>query len=77
MREVQMPEMSVRLKELRQERKLKQSDMGKLLNCTENHYQQIEYGHINIPSLTLKFLADYFEVSADYLLGRSDDRRTL
>ena len=30
-----------------------------------------------IPTLTLAFLADYFEVSTDYLLGRSDDRRIL
>jgi len=72
-----MPKLSARLKELRQEKGVKQRDMAKLLDCTENHYQQIEYGNVNIPALTLETLADYFEVSADYLLGRSDDRRTL
>ena len=51
--------------------------MAKILECTETHYQQIEYGHVNIPSLTLEALADFFNVSTDYLLGRSDDRRTL
>ncbi|MBD5149804.1 MAG: helix-turn-helix transcriptional regulator [Oscillibacter sp.] len=77
MRIVQMPKFSARLKELRKEKGAKQKDMAELLDCTYNHYQQIEYGNVNIPSLTLEVLADYFEVSTDYLLGRSDDRRTL
>lgn len=77
MRTVQMPKLSTRLKELRKEKGVKQTDMAKLLECTGNHYQQIEYGNVNIPALTLEALADYFEVSTDYLLGRSDDRRTL
>ena len=77
MRIVQMPKFSARLKELRKEKGVKQKDMADILECTYNHYQQIEYGNVNIPSLTLEALADYFEVSTDYLLGRSDDRRTL
>ena len=72
-----MLKFSNRLKQLRKEKKLKQSDMAELLELTTRHYQQIEYGNINIPSLTLEALADYFGVSTDYLLGRSDDRRTL
>lgn len=77
MRTVKMPKFSTRLKELRKEKHLKQVEMAEILECTETHYQQIEYGHVNIPSLTLEALADYFNVSTDYLLGRSDDRRTL
>ena len=77
MKKQQMPKLSARLKELRKEKGVKQIDMASLLGYTETHYQQIEYGNINIPALTLEALADYFEVSADYLLGRSDDRRTL
>lgn len=73
--EIKMPRFSARLKELRKERGLKQSEMAELLGCKSNHYQRIEYGQVNIPSLTLEFLADYFEVSTDYLLGRSDVRR--
>lgn len=72
-----MPKLSARLKELRKEKGIKQIDVANLLGYTEAHYQQIEYGHVNIPALTLEALADYFEVSTDYLLGRSDDRRTL
>lgn len=69
-----MPEFSARLKELRKEKRLTQKRMADFLSCTEAHYQQIEYGNVNIPSLTLEQLADFFEVSTDYLLGRSDHR---
>ncbi len=68
-----MLKFSNRLKQLRKEKKLKQSDMAELLELTTRHYQQIEYGKVNIPTLTLIFLADYFDVSLDYLVGRSDD----
>ena len=63
---------SDRLKKLRNEKGLKQSEMGDLLGCTERNYQRIEYGQINVPATTL--MADYFDVTTDYLLGRSDER---
>lgn len=53
---------------------MKQIDMAKLLDCTDRHYQRMEYGEVNVPSLTLCALADYFGVTTDYLLGRSDRR---
>ena len=68
-----MLKFSNRLKQLRKEKKLKQSDMAELLELTTRHYQQIEYGKVNIPTLTWIFLADYFDVSIDYLVGRTDD----
>ena len=69
-----LPVFSVRLKELRREKHLKQKEMAALLECTERHYQKIEYGEVNLPTLDLMFLADYFGVSTDYLLGRTDNR---
>lgn len=75
--EIKMPGLSERLKELRKEKGLKQIELAEFLGCIERHYQKIERGEINIPSLTLVKLADYFEVSTDYLLGRSDERRIL
>ena len=74
--DIRMPHFSARIKALRKEKGLKQSEMAELLGCKCNHYQRIEYGQVNIPSLTLLFLADYFDVSADYLLGRTDIRET-
>ncbi len=72
--EIKMPKFSARLKELRKEKKITQVEMANLLECAENHYQRIEYGQINVSALTLEFLADYFEVSMDYLVGRTDKR---
>ncbi|MCI8809951.1 MAG: helix-turn-helix transcriptional regulator [Oscillibacter sp.] len=66
--------MGQRIKDLRNERKLKQSDMAKVLEVTPNHYQKIEYGKVNISAKDLYRLADCFDVSVDYLLGRTDHR---
>ena len=72
--EIKLPDFSDRIKELRKERGIKQSEMAELLDCKTNHYQRIEYGYINVPALMLMQLADFFEVSTDYLLGRTDRR---
>ena len=61
-----------RLKELRASRNLKQTEMADFLGITSRHYQEMEYGKINIPTLTLVKLADYFGVSLDYLCGRDN-----
>jgi len=68
-----MLDFATRLKELRKSRNLKQTDMAEFLNITDRHYQKMEYGKVNVPALTLIALADYFDVSLDYLVGRSDD----
>ena len=70
--EIILPCLRERLKPLRKAKKVRQKEMAALLNCTVQHYQKIEYGFINIPTTTLIFLADYFGVSADYLLGREE-----
>ena len=70
-----MPLFGERLRELRKEKGLKQTEMAAFLSFTEAHYQRMEYGTVNIPSLTLEKLADFFEVSTDYLLGRDDRRK--
>lgn len=72
MAEIILPSIAERLKPLRNSRHLTQEDMGRLLDCTCRHYQKIEYGQINVPSTTIIFLAKYFGVSADYLLGLED-----
>ena len=62
------------LKQLREERKIRQTDLAELLNITPRHYQKIEYGKVNLPTLTLCTLADYYGVTTDYRLGRSNVR---
>ena len=63
-----------RLKALRLEKGLKQSEMGDFLGCSMRNYHRLEHGEINVPATTLMILADYFGVTTDYLLGRSEDR---
>ena len=63
-----------RIKLLRSESELTQKAMAKLLGCPHSHYQKIEYGKVNISVTMLAFLADYFQVSTDFLLGRTDNR---
>lgn len=72
----EMQPFSMRLKELRNKKGVKQSEMAAILGCTPNHYQKIEYGRINVPSTTLMILADYFNVTTDYLLGRAEDEKS-
>jgi len=74
MNEIILPSIRERLKPLRKEKKVTQRQIAELLDCTEQHYQRMEYGKVNLPSTTVIFLADYFGVSADYLLGRTDEK---
>ncbi|MCI8304404.1 MAG: helix-turn-helix transcriptional regulator [Lawsonibacter sp.] len=68
--EIILPSIAQRLSPLRKEKGLKQKEMAELLNCTVQHYQRMEYGKVNLPATTVIFLADYFGVTTDYLLGR-------
>lgn len=72
--EVQMREFGQRLRELRKERHLTQKEMAEMLARTDRHYQDMEAGKINIPGLTLIKLADFFDVTIDYLVGRTNQR---
>ena len=59
---------------MRKERGLKQKEMAEVCGIKVRSYQQYEYDE-NYPTvLGLLFLADYFGVSLDYLMGRKDER---
>lgn len=61
-----------RLKKLRKEGKLTQKDIATFLNISQPAYQQFESGKKNMNLETMEKLADYFNVSTDYLLGKTD-----
>ena len=65
-------EIGKRLKGLREEKGLKQREMAEIMGLTLRHYQRFEYGEVNTPATALKFFADFFDVTADYLLGRGE-----
>ena len=63
-----------RVRELRKEKQETQKQVAEAVGLKERHYQFFEYGK-HFPSLeNLWKLADHFEVSIDYLVGRSDER---
>lgn len=72
--EKMMKAFGMRLRELRKEKQMTQVEMARFLGCTDRNYQKMEYGDINVPGATLIKLADFFQVSLDYLVGRSDRR---
>ena len=63
-----------RLKMLREEKGLLQEDIGKLLNLSGRAVGNYENGKRDMSPDTIIKLADFFGVTTDYLLGKSDER---
>ncbi len=64
-----------RIKELRLEFKLSQSEICEYLICDQSLYSKYERGMRNVPLEIILKLVKYYDVSADYLLGLSDKRK--
>lgn len=64
-----------RIKDLREDRDLSQMALAELLSVNQATYSRYESGGLNIPNISLIKLADSYEVSIDYLLGRTNDKR--
>ncbi len=62
-----------RIRDLREDKDLSQAKMGEILSCSQRVYSNYERGDIDIPTTTLSKIADYHQVSVDYLLGRTDN----
>lgn len=63
-----------RLKLLREEKHLLQSDIANILGVSTSAYGYYEVEKRDIPTEYLMKLADFFDVSTDYILGYSDER---
>ncbi|MBQ3230728.1 MAG: helix-turn-helix transcriptional regulator [Clostridia bacterium] len=66
----------MRLKELRKLRKISQLKLAMDLNMNQNSISRYETGEREADYDTLIKFADYFDVSIDYLLGRTDNPKT-
>lgn len=62
-----------RLKEIRKEKNLTLQQLGESINMKKNTLSEIENGKAFISFDAAIRVADYFNVSIDYLIGRSDD----
>ena len=69
-----MRELAQRMRELRLERHMKQEEMARQLELSMSAYCRYERGEREPTASTIVALADFFAVSADYLLGRTDQR---
>ena len=65
-----------RLRDLREDRDLKQTDVAALLGIRQTVYSRYERGYQYLPLEHLLALADYYGVSTDYILGRTDNPKT-
>ncbi|MDT3325419.1 MAG: helix-turn-helix domain-containing protein [Bacillota bacterium] len=63
-----------RLKELRKEKGLTQQKVADILNISQPNYRRWESGERRPSVETLVMLADYFDVSTDYLVGRKNEK---
>lgn len=62
-----------RLKDLREDKDMKQVQIAELLGIQQTVYSRYERGFQNIPIEHLLVLADFYDVSTDYILGRTDN----
>ena len=62
-----------RLKDLREEHDKTQQEVADYLNMHRSVYRRYESGERETPAWVVDKLADYYRVSTDYLLGRTDD----
>lgn len=62
-----------RLKEIREKRRLTQAQLASILNLNQNTISRYESGEREANQEMLICIADYFNVSIDYLLGRTDN----
>ena len=64
--------MYLRIRNLRENENLTQRQIAAHLHCTQVCYSHYENGKRHIPTTVLEYLADYYAVSVDYLMGRTD-----
>ncbi len=63
------------IRNLREEHEKKQQELAAYLHVKQTTYSKYELGKINIPVEVFIALADYYDVSVDYLLGRKHSKK--
>ena len=65
-------EIADRLRQIRNEKKLKQADVANVLNTTQQQYSKYENGAHEIPARHIITLCRLYNISSDWLLGLKD-----
>lgn len=63
-----------RIRDLREDRDLTQKQIAQMLGMSQTGYSKYETGENDIPTIVLIKLADFYQTSTDYLLGRTDQK---
>ena len=64
-----------RIRDLRTDRDLNQTQVAKLLGMSQTGYSKYETGENDVPTQILIRLARFYDTSIDYLLGETNERR--
>ncbi len=64
-----------RIKGLREDKDLKQEDIARLIQTSQSYYAQYENGKRPIPFERLIILAEFYEVSLDWIAGRTNKKQ--
>lgn len=62
-----------RIKELREDKSMTQKQMAYMLNCSQQVYSNYELGQRDIPTDILIKLAQFHQVTTDYILGLKNE----
>ena len=66
-----------RLKDLREDKDLLETDIAEMLGITQTVYSRYERGFQTIPVIHLLKLADFYNTSTDYILGRTNNSKPI
>lgn len=66
--------MLYRIKDLREDMDLSQESIADMLHIHQTTYSDYELGYLNIPITVLSKLADFYNTSIEYLVGRTDEK---
>lgn len=64
-----------RIRDLREDRDMKQTQIAKILNMSQTGYSKYETGENDLPTAVLIKLARFYDTSIDYILGETNDPR--
>lgn len=64
-----------RIRDLREDRELNQTQVAKMLGMSQTGYSKYETGENDIPTTVLIKLANFYNTSIDYLLGQTNSPR--
>ena len=64
-----------RIRDLREDHDLTQTQIAQILGMSQTGYSKYETGENDIPTAILIQLAEYYQTSVDYLLGRTNNKK--